>query len=130
MQLAEENEELVFEEWVEEEFNMFELCLMGRFLTEKNINVCAMKMKLADFWKPAIGINIKDLKPGLFLYQFYYKEDMNWVVANGPWTLDGALLVMSMIKPGEDPTKVPLIEVNFWVQIHDLPVGYMSEIVR
>lgn len=35
----EENEELVFDEEVEEEVNRFDLCLVGRFLTEKNINI-------------------------------------------------------------------------------------------
>lgn len=58
----EENEELVFEEQVEEEVNRFELCLAGRFLTEKNINSRVMKSKMADVWRPAMGINIKDLK--------------------------------------------------------------------
>lgn len=36
---------------------------------------------------------------------------------------------MNTIKPGEDPRKVPLVEVDFWIQIHDLPVGYMSKAV-
>lgn len=35
----EENEELVFGDDIEEEKNRFDLCLVGRFLTEKNINV-------------------------------------------------------------------------------------------
>lgn len=135
MQLAElditneENKELVFEEGIEDESNRFELCLVGRFLTEKNINVRAMKTKMADLWKPALGINIKDLKPRLFLFQFYHKDDLNWVKTNGPWTFDGALLVMNDIKAGEEPTKVALHEAEFWVHIHDLPVGYMTEVV-
>lgn len=125
----EENEELVFDEGVEEECNRFELCLVGRFLTEKNINERAMKSKLADLWKPAMGISIKNTKEGLYLFQFYHKDDLNWVVSNGPWTFDNVLLVSSIIKAGEDPVKVPLHEVDFWIQIHNLPVGYMSEVV-
>lgn len=38
----EENEELVFDENVEE-VNKYELCLVGRFLSEKTINDRAMK---------------------------------------------------------------------------------------
>ncbi|XP_074344237.1 uncharacterized protein LOC141683421 [Apium graveolens] len=135
MQLAgldiddEENEQLVFDEEIEEEINRFELCLVGRFLTEKSINVRVMKTKLADIWRPAMGITIKDLKPGLFLFQFYHIDDLKWVVNGGPWSFDSALLVLNVIKPGEDPTKVALFEVDFWIQIHDLPVGYMSEAV-
>lgn len=66
---AEENDELCFDEEIEEVSNRFELCLVGRFLTEKNINIKAMRLKLADVWKPAMGINIKELKNGLFLFR-------------------------------------------------------------
>lgn len=104
----EENEELVFDEGVEKEDNRFELCLVGRFLSEKNINERAMKSKLADLWKPAMGINIKSIKKRLYLFQFYHKDDLNWVINNGPWTFDNVLLVSNIIKAGEDPTKVPL----------------------
>ena len=125
----EENEELVFDEGVEEECNRFELCIVGRFMTEKNINHRAMRTKLADLWKRAMGINIKELKSGIFLFQFYHKDDMNWVLSSGPWTFDGALLVMNTVKMGEDLVNVLLNEVDFWIQIHELPVGYMTEMV-
>ena len=68
----EENEDLVFEGDIVEENNKYELCLVGRFLTEKNINTRAMKTKLADIWKPTMGINIKELETGIFLFQFYH----------------------------------------------------------
>lgn len=125
----EENEELVFGDEIEEEKNRFDLCLVGRFLTEKNINVRAMRTKLADLWKPAMGVNIRDLKPGIFLFQFYHKDDMNWVLNNGPWTFDNACLVLNTVKTGEDPVNVMLNEIEFWIQIHGLPVGYMTEVV-
>lgn len=125
----EENEELVLEDGVEEDANKFELCLVGRFLTEKNINVRAMRSKMADVWKPAMGVNIKVLKDGIFLFQFYHIDDMQWVLKGGPWSFDNALLVINTIKAGENPVTVPLNEVDFWIQIHGLPVGYMSEIV-
>lgn len=54
---------------------------------------------------------------------------MNWVLNNGPWTFDNALLVTNVIKQGEDPVKVVLNEVEFWIQIHELPVGYMTETI-
>lgn len=71
----EENEDLVFEGDIEEEINKFELCLIGRFLWEKSINTRTMKVKMAEIWKPTMGINIKELESGIFLFQFYHKED-------------------------------------------------------
>lgn len=54
---------------------------------------------------------------------------MSWVMSNGSWTFDNALLVTSTIKAREDPTKISLVEVNFWIQIHDSPVGCMTEVI-
>ncbi|XP_074347294.1 uncharacterized protein LOC141686139 [Apium graveolens] len=84
---------------------------------------------MADIWKPAMGINIKVLTPGLFLFQFYHKDDMNWMMNNGPWSFDNALLVTNIIPVGGDPMKVSLNIVEFWIQMYDLPSGYMSELV-
>lgn len=93
----EENESFVFEDGVEEEVNRYELCLAGRFLTEKNINIRAMKSKMADIWKPTMGINIKELELGIFFFQFYHKEDFQWVINGGPWSFDNVMLIIDCI---------------------------------
>ncbi|XP_074328037.1 uncharacterized protein LOC141665950 [Apium graveolens] len=124
----EENEELVFGAEVEE-VNKYELCLVGRFLSEKSINDRAMKSKLADVWKPAMGVTIKEIEPGIYLFQFYHIEDLNWVMNGGPWSFDNIMLVLATIPPGENPIKVALIYVNIWIQIYDLPSGFMTETV-
>lgn len=41
----EKNENFTFEGDVKEEVNRYELCLVGRFLTEKSINLQTMKSK-------------------------------------------------------------------------------------
>lgn len=125
----EENEDFMFAGDVEEQVNRYDLCLVGRFLTEKNINVRAMTSKMADIWKPTMGINIKEIDPGIFLFQFYHKEDLLWVANGGPWSFDNAMLIMNKIPPGEEPMSVSLWFLKMWIQIHDLPKGFMSEVV-
>lgn len=44
----EENEELFFGDEIAEDMNNYELCIVGRFLTEKNLNAREMKSKLVD----------------------------------------------------------------------------------
>lgn len=125
----EENESFVFEGNVEEETNRYEYCLVGRFLTEKTINSRAMKSKMADVWKPMMGINIKELEQGIFLFQFFHKDDMQWVVKGGPWMFDNAMMILETVSQGEDPLQVQLWHLNIWVQLHELPMGFMSEAV-
>lgn len=125
----EENESFVLEDDIEEDVNRYELCLVGRLLTEKNVNVRAMKSKLADVWKPTMGINIKEIEQGLFLFQFFRKEDMLWVMSGGPWSFDNVMVALETVAAGEDPVKVKLWYLNFWIQLHNLPMGYMMESV-
>lgn len=124
----EENEELIFEADVED-VKRYDLCLVGRFLSEKTINDRAMKSKLADVWKPVMGITIKELESGTYLFQFYHVEDLKWVMNEGPWSFYNIMLVLPTIPQGENPVKVPLVFVNIWIQIYELPFGFMNEIV-
>ena len=94
----EENESFTFDEGFEEDVNRFDLCLVGRILTEKNINTRAMKSKLADVWRPAMGISIKDIAPGVFLFQFFRKEDLQWVLKGGPWLFDNAMVALATVE--------------------------------
>lgn len=80
----EENEVFVLDGDIDEQVNMYELCLVGRLLTEKSVNTRAMKTKITDVWRPTMGLNVKELEYGLFIFQFYRKEDMQWVVKGRP----------------------------------------------
>ncbi|XP_074322969.1 uncharacterized protein LOC141659929 [Apium graveolens] len=84
---------------------------------------------MADIWKPTMGINIKELEQGIFLFQFFHKEDKAWVQNGGPWTFDSAMLCLDVIPAREDPLKVSLWFLNIWIQVHDFPAGFMSESV-
>lgn len=55
---------------------------------------------------------------------------MMWVCEGGPWSFDNAMLSVSRIPASEEPLKVPLWHLEMWVQIHDLPKGFMSELVE
>lgn len=123
----EENSAFVFGGEEEVEINMYGLCIVGRFLTERKINVNEMKSKMADVWRPTMGINIKEIEQGIFLFQFYHKEDMNWVLKGGPWSFDNAMFEMAEVPKGEEPLNVPLWHVNMWMQIYELPSGFISE---
>lgn len=75
-----------------------------------------------------MGSNIRKLEDGIFLFQFYHKEDLNWVLYGGPWSFDNVMLIDS-IPNGVEPLSVPLWHLKIWIQLHDLPTWYMFESV-
>lgn len=76
-----------------------------------------------------MGISIKDIAPGVFLFQFFRKEDLQWVLKGGPWSFDNAMLALETVASGEDPAKVNTWFLIIWIQLHNLPMGYMMETV-
>ncbi|MBA0645890.1 hypothetical protein Goklo_013921, partial [Gossypium klotzschianum] len=82
---------------------------------------------LATLWHPHGRISISDLGEKGYLFEFYYAIDINRVIDGNPWTFNKHILVLYKQKSGEDPLRVPLYSVNYWVQIHDLMMGLMSE---
>ncbi|XP_074361558.1 uncharacterized protein At4g02000-like [Apium graveolens] len=125
----EENAGFMLEGEVDETTNRYELCLVGRLLTEKGVNTKVMKSRIADVWRPSMGLNITDLDQGIFLFQFFRKEDLEWVTNGGPWSFDNAMLALEKVTAGENPAKMQPCFVSIWIQLYNLPMGYMLETV-
>lgn len=105
----------------------FRHCLVCRFLTDKVINFPAMKNTMASLWRPGKGVCIKDLSPTLFLFQFFHEIDVKRVLESGPWTFDQHILIVKRLEENDQPQNVPLWFTSFWIQIYNLPIGFIYE---
>ena len=105
----------------------FQWCLVRQFLTDRVINLMAMKNTLASIWCLVKGVYIKELSPTLFLFEFFHELDMDRVVNGGPWTFNQHLLITNRLKVGDNPSQIPLFYSDFWIQVYDLSCGFMSE---
>jgi hypothetical protein len=101
--------------------------LVGRFLTNKPIRVKMLIDKMGDIWQPGRGMDIEEPYPGLFVFKFFHPLDVQHILKQGPWAFDGHTLVLNTLSDDEDSREVPLFKVPFWIQVHNLPSGYMSE---
>lgn len=101
--------------------------LIGRFLTDKNINFQAMQNVLASIWRPREGMEIHDLGGLRYSFVFYHVLDLQKVIEGGPWTFEQNLLLHHKLEANEDAHSVQLNKMEIWVQIYDLPVGMMSD---
>jgi hypothetical protein len=123
-----EEEGFVFDlEEGEEEVVDFRWCLVGRFLGDRSIHVNSMKVTMADVWRPVKGVKIKEATSGLFLFQFAHALDMEAVLQGGPWAFNNQMLIMERVQLGVQIENIPLHHVDFWVQVHNLPMGLMAE---
>ncbi|GAU32650.1 hypothetical protein TSUD_218990 [Trifolium subterraneum] len=105
------------------------LCLEGRFVHDRPIRFNSMKACLADVWRPVKGMTVKEATQGLYLFKFFHPLDVEEVLKGGPWTFDSFTLIIVRLKIGVALQDIPLFHVNFWVQIHDVPIGMMLKTV-
>lgn len=103
--------------------------VVGRFLTMKLVKLEFMHQVIALVWQPIRGVQISELQPNLFLFVFYHESDMRYVLEKGPWSFENNTLVCRQVHDGILPGDVPLDSVDMWVQVHDLPLGYTSDVV-
>lgn len=101
--------------------------LVGRFLTDKNINFPAMQNVLAALWRPRKGVEIHELGGQRYSFVFHHRLDMEKVLEGGPWTFEQSLLLVHKLESTEDPHLVPLHTMDIWVHVYDLPQGMIRE---
>lgn len=84
---------------------------------------------MAEVWRPVKSVTIKEASSGIFLFQFFHKTDMENVIKGGPWPFDNYLLVLGRMMIGVALQSIPLHHVDFWVRVHNLPIGFMTDVV-
>ncbi|XP_075669967.1 uncharacterized protein LOC142639709 [Castanea sativa] len=82
------------------------LSLLGRFLSDKPVNLRAAKNLLRTVWR--VG------------------NDLKWVIENGPWCFDNHLLVLRRWEKGMTAMNVSFPRIHLWVQVWGLPFDLMN----
>ena len=103
--------------------------LVGRFLTDKNINFHAMQLVLASLCRPKEGMEVHNIGGYRYSFVSYHIFDLQKVVERGPWSFEQNMLVYHQVQNEEDPGQVALNAMDIWVQIHDIPKGFISECI-
>ncbi|PPD92765.1 hypothetical protein GOBAR_DD10294 [Gossypium barbadense] len=122
-----DEEEEAFEEDAAVVDQNLNLGLVGRYLTDSIVHFPLLRNTMADLWHPLRGICISDLGDRRFLFQFYHEVDIQRVLVGTSWFFNNHLIVFHRLKSGENPSLVLLFFTEFWVQVHDLPIGLVSE---
>ncbi|KAJ8426626.1 hypothetical protein Cgig2_016069 [Carnegiea gigantea] len=99
---------------------LISLYLLGRLHTSNSFNLRAMKSVLRNVWKPSKGLVMRDLDSNLFIFQFFFAADRDFVLNEGPWAFDGYILLLKQITRLEVPSEVEFRSGHFWVKAYDI----------
>lgn len=102
------------------------LCLVGKILQSKTLNVPAVVTILKAAWKTRAEFSITPWSNNTFLFRFEDGEDRNLILTDGPWSVMNNLLVLQPLQDGVVMNELDFSSCPFWIQIHGLPCEKMT----
>ena len=104
--------------------------MVGKLLSPRRIHVSSFKERVVAIWRPGRGIFVQEQDDRQFLFKFFHEYDISRVLEGGPWIYDNMYILLHRLMPNKAPAAIPLDSLDFWVQIHNLPVGFMFTQVK
>lgn len=99
-----------------------DLCLVGKVLSRKVINLEAFERTLLNWWNVLREVKMQKLGFDKILIQFEHVIGKNRVMGKGSWVFDKNLVVLRTLEADEDPQTVSLDWCDFFVQAVGIPV--------
>ncbi|KAL5777758.1 hypothetical protein ACOSP7_010684 [Xanthoceras sorbifolium] len=106
------------------------LCLVGKVITNKQVNREAFREIILKIWRTTHEIDIKVLKENTFIFQFRNQLDRKCVLAGDPWSFDRGLLVLEEPSGAGHISHMRFNKKEFSVQIHNIPIVCMNREIR
>ena len=103
-----------------------EFILAAKFLTKRVLNMDAVARTFRQLWRSTAGFKIRNLHNHMVLFVFNNQGDIDCILRSEPWCFDKHLVVFQQYD-GD----IPISELNFqwasfWVQVHDIPIRFMT----
>ena len=98
----------------------------AKFYTRRIINVEAIARTFKPLWQTRRSFSIQDVGDNLALIEFEDAADMERVLLGELWSYDKYLIAFHRLSNDIAVENLPFNRVDFWVQIHNLPVLSMK----
>ncbi|GAA0168168.1 hypothetical protein LIER_22942 [Lithospermum erythrorhizon] len=104
----------------------FQFSVIGRVLTQKKFHVPTLKDTVRALWGGEEGVQILDMGSNLFHFVFNEGAQMVRVLQGEPWLFKGYAIIIKRWFPGMQVEDVVLDSLPCWVQVWNLPLGYVG----
>ena len=100
------------------------LCPIAFLLDYRKFSVAYLQHTINNAWRIRGNVNVVGRDSHYFILHFDVLDDLLDICGEGPWAVDGALLVMERWRPNLVIHGLQLNYVSLWVQLHGLPLEY------
>jgi hypothetical protein len=99
---------------------------IGKLLALKAQNFYHVCATLSSVWGFAAPLTVEVLASNKFLFTVPHENLYKRIINQGPWNVRGSLLLLQPWSPALAIDEVKLHLCAFWIQVHDLPLQYMT----
>ena len=103
--------------------------LAAKFFTRRTINVEAVARTFKPLWQTKKSFSLQDVGDNMVLIEYEDKSDLERVLLGEPWSYDKYLIAFQRVGDGIAVEDLQFNRVDFWVQIHNLPILCMKKSV-
>jgi hypothetical protein len=99
---------------------------IGKCLSLKSQNIHHVHLTLFSAWSFATPFSLEVLAQNKFLFIVPHENHYKTIIQQGPWNVRGSLLILQPWSPVLSIDEVQLHLCAFWIQVHGLPLQYMT----
>ena len=104
-----------------------EYVLAAKFLTRRSINIEAVARMFRPIWCTKRNFEVSIAGDNILLIAFEWEVDVEKVLQGEPWVFNRHLVVLQRYDGFAPIMDLSFDRTAFWVQIHNLPIEYMSK---
>ena len=72
------------------------------------------------------GFKIRNIEDHIVLFVFSTQLDVNCITQSEPWSFDKHLVVLELFDGDVPIRELQFRKATFWVQVHDIPIRFMT----
>ena len=99
-------------------------CAIGFLLDCREFSVSYFQNIINAAWRLRGPVTVVGRESYFYILHFEYIEDLQHICNEGPWALEGALLVLEKWRPNLVLNRLQLNYISIWVQFHGLSLEY------
>ena len=106
--------------------SVMDFSIAAKFLTRIALSVDVIAKTFTPLWRARNGFKIQKFDDHKILFTFDNKEDVDRILNSEPWSFDKHLVIMEWYEGDRPLNKIRFEKTTIWVQVHGLPIKYMS----
>lgn len=100
---------------------------MAKFMTPRFLNMDIVARTFKQIWRSTNGFSIRNLGNHIVLFVFNSSADVDKIIQNQPWSFDKHLVVLQRYVKDTPIQDLDFSRATFWVQVHNIPIRYITK---